>query len=176
VRRSRGRIDAKVDAPPRLFRVLTPSATAVDLGCAYSLEVDPAGGAVLSVELGYVSLEWKHRTSLVPAGAECRTRVDFGPGTPYFRDASRALKDALAKFDFEDGGKTSLAIVLAQARKKDSLTLWHLLFRVDPALRREIYQKTRTLVPPPPSATEDAAIELDRDRLRPWKEEMRATW
>ena len=40
----RGRIRAQIWAPPRYFFVNTPSAVAVDLGCAYTLDVDIAGG------------------------------------------------------------------------------------------------------------------------------------
>src|SRR5205823_4194113 len=42
----RGTVHAKVWAPPRLFFVDTPSATAIDLGCAYTLTVDDAGASV----------------------------------------------------------------------------------------------------------------------------------
>src|SRR5262249_55649171 len=35
-----GRVEATTWAPPRLFIVETPSATAVDLGCKYALEVE----------------------------------------------------------------------------------------------------------------------------------------
>src|SRR5262249_19002297 len=35
----RGRLEARISAPPRIFFVDTPSAQAVDLGCAYTLDV-----------------------------------------------------------------------------------------------------------------------------------------
>ena len=41
----RGAISAKIWAPPRLFFIQTSSALAVDLGCAYTLEVDDSGPA-----------------------------------------------------------------------------------------------------------------------------------
>src|SRR5438445_8558655 len=44
---ARGALHARVLAPPRLFFVDTPSAEAVDLGCAYSLSVDPASRGLL---------------------------------------------------------------------------------------------------------------------------------
>jgi len=46
---ARGRIDAAVDAVPRLFFVETPVGTAIDLGCAYSLETDSLGYGRLHV-------------------------------------------------------------------------------------------------------------------------------
>jgi anti-sigma factor RsiW len=42
---ARGRLYASIVAAPRLFQVETPSAVAIDLGCAYTLEVDEAGGS-----------------------------------------------------------------------------------------------------------------------------------
>jgi ferric-dicitrate binding protein FerR (iron transport regulator) len=52
-----GRIRARVTAPPRLLVVETPSASAVDLGCAYDLTVLPDGSSLLLVQRGEVSLE-----------------------------------------------------------------------------------------------------------------------
>ena len=57
----RGRIDALISAPPRLFLVETVSAVAVDLGCAYTLEIDDAGAGALAVTFGWVSLEREGR-------------------------------------------------------------------------------------------------------------------
>src|SRR5438876_1202274 len=97
----RGRMSARISAPPKLFFVNTPSAVAEDLGCAYTLEVDDAGNSLLRVTLGWVALQLKDRESLVPAGAACATRPGIGPGTPYFEDASELFRTALAKLDFE---------------------------------------------------------------------------
>src|SRR5262249_60943740 len=44
---ARGKVHAAILAPPRLFFVETPSAVAVDLGCAYTLEVAPQASALL---------------------------------------------------------------------------------------------------------------------------------
>src|SRR5207253_7821011 len=88
---ARGRMQARIWAPPRLFFVDTPSAEAVDLGCAYTLAVDDAGGSLLQVTSGYVAFVRDGRESKVPAGAVCVTRPGIGPGTPYFADASEKL-------------------------------------------------------------------------------------
>src|SRR3989441_8341120 len=42
-------IFAQVDAPPRLFFVEMPAGVAVDLGCAYALEVDSSGNGLIHV-------------------------------------------------------------------------------------------------------------------------------
>src|ERR1044072_3026706 len=51
----RGKMSAQISAPPRIFFVDTPSAKAVDLGCAYTLEVDDNGRGLLQVTSGWVA-------------------------------------------------------------------------------------------------------------------------
>src|SRR5262249_40715698 len=151
-----GEVQAKISAPPRLFFVDTPSAEAIDLGCAYTLDVDNSGNGWLHVTAGLVELVLKgRRKSTIPAEAACLTRRGVGPGTPYFEDASPALKDALERFDFagaSQNGSSSLDTVLNEARKRDSLTLWHLLYRVAPTDRARVYDRLAELVPPPEGA------------------------
>jgi ferric-dicitrate binding protein FerR (iron transport regulator) len=173
---SRGTIHAKVDAPPRLFIVGTPAATAVDLGCAYSLDVGEDGGGVLRVTSGWVALEAPGRASLVPAGAMCRTKPGVGPGTPFFEDAAEALRSALSRLDFEGGGAEALRVVLREARARDSLTLWHLLFRVAEGDRRDVYARLRTIAPPPEGVAEGDALGLDEPKLNLWRDALEATW
>src|SRR6266576_4802627 len=120
---ARGKMSAKIWAPPRLFFVDTPSAVAADLGCAYTLEVDDSGAGLLHVTSGWVELQLKDRESMVPAGAACATRTGIGPGTPYFEDASESFRLALAKFDFGPEDKTkaivpALDVLLNQARPR----------------------------------------------------------
>lgn len=135
---TKGAITAKVTAPPRIFVVDTPAATAVDLGCAYHLEVGPDGEtARLRVDLGEVSLEGKGRSAWVPAGAVCDTKRSTGPGTPFAGDAPPALAAALARFDFEGGGRAAAAEALAAARPRDVLSVWHLFRRGDAETRAE---------------------------------------
>jgi FecR-like protein len=176
LRLARGEISARVSAPPRLFFVDTPASTAVDLGCAYTMKADPDGNGLLSVTLGWVSLEWAGREALVPAGANCRTRPKIGPGTPYFDDASQALKDALGSFDFDGGGSSAADAVLAEARVRDTLTLWHLLSRVEGADRQRVYNRIVDLVPLPKGVSPDKALQLDRETLKLWREELAWKW
>ncbi|HEY7336405.1 MAG TPA: FecR domain-containing protein [Bryobacteraceae bacterium] len=176
LRLASGEISASVSAPPRLFFVDTPASTAVDLGCAYTMKADPEGNGLLSVTLGWVSLEWEGREALVPAGASCRTRPKIGPGTPYFDDASQRLEVALAGFDFKRGGEPALDIVLGEARIRDTLTLWHLLSRVDAADRQRVFDRVVALVPLPGAVSRDKALQLDPETLKIWREELAWKW
>ena len=174
---ARGTIYAEVTAPPRLFVVETPSATAVDLGCAYTLEVDSTGASRLRVTAGYVELVWGDRRSIVPLGAMAVTRAGAGPGTPFVEDAPGALRDALTAFDFARGGSPAARAVLRAARAEDAVTLWHLVSRVDPSLRAAVYDRLAALVSPPSGTSRDAALRLDAPTLeRYWQHIRRIQW
>jgi hypothetical protein len=118
---------------------------------------------------------------MVPAGAACATRPGVGPGTPYFDDASQRFRQALAKFDFEpwdnQWSKTStLDIVLHEARPRDTLTLWHLLERVEGSDRARVYDRLAQLGPPPDGVTRDGVLQLNEEMLQAWKDKLANTW
>jgi anti-sigma factor RsiW len=177
---ARGRMSAHIWAPPRLFFVDTPSAVAADLGCAYTLEVDDAGASLLRVTAGWVALQLRDRESIVPAGAACATRPGIGPGTPYFEDASEAFRSALTKLDFESGASNPsgppLKQVLTEARVRDTLTLWHLLYRVNANDRVLVFERMAALAPPPNGVTREGVLQLDEGMLRLWKGELDNIW
>ena len=160
-----GRIDATVDAVPRLFFVETPVGTAIDLGCAYSLETDSLGYGRLHVTRGEVEFATGLRSSRVPLGAMIQTRPTIGPGIPFVDDAPAPLVRALIAFDFERGGARAARNVLTLARAQDAISLWHLLQRVDVSLRGTVYDRLAALVPPPPGVTRRAAIALESGAL-----------
>ncbi len=173
---TRGQIHAKISAPPKLFLVDTASGTAVDLGCEYSLHTDERGSGVLQVTQGWVSFQWKKLGSLVPAGASCRTRPEAGPGAPYFDDASANFKQALANFAAAGFEGTSLDVILADARVRDTLTLWHLLSRADFRDRERIYDSMAALTPVPAGISREKVLSLDPETLTRWKDELAWTW
>jgi hypothetical protein len=165
----RGTIHAYIWAPPTQFVVDTPSAVAVDLGCAYTLHVEPDGSGIIRTTLGWVGFHLNGRDSFIPAGAMCRTRRNVGPDTPYFEDASERFRESLAAFDSAAEGSTrqdvSLSSVLAQSRPKDALTLWHLLSRTSDRNRHLVYHRLADLVPPPTGVTRDGILQLDPHML-----------
>ena len=152
-----GAVAAKVQAIPRLFFIETPVGTAIDLGCAYTLEMDSLGNGQLHVTAGEVEFQGKAGEARVPMGAIVLTRADVGPGIPYVEDASEALKRALAESDVRGS--------LANARPEDAISLWHLLQRVDASQRAAVYDRLAALVPPPPGVTRTAALALDATTL-----------
>jgi hypothetical protein len=172
----RGEIRAKISAPPKLFFVDTASGTAVDLGCEYTLQDDDLGSGVLRVTKGWVSFQWKGLESLVPAGASCRTRPKAGLGIPYFDDAPEKLKQALETFAFEKGGNDALATILSESRKRDTLTLWHLLSRIAAADRGRVFDRIAALTPVPAGVSREQALKLDPQTLTRWREDLAWSW
>lgn len=170
---ARGRLSAMIWAPPRLFFVETPSATAIDLGCAYTLEVDDAGASLLRVTIGYVSLVAAGREAYIPAGAVCETRPRLGPGTPHYADAAPAFRQALRRFDFEpNSDPEALPTILQAAREEDALTLWHLLLRTDAAARSLVYERLARLVPPPSGVTRAGILAGNQTMMDAWWRRM----
>src|ERR1041385_5466312 len=175
----RGKMSARIWAPPRLFFVDTPSAVAADYGCAYTLEVNDQGGSLLRVTSGWVAMETKDRESMVPAGASCETRPGIGPGTAYFDDASPAFRAALAKVDFDPDATVrdaALTSVLDQARPRDTLTLWHLFRRSEGADRERLYDKLTTFVSPPAGVTREGMLRFDEKMMTDWADLLESIW
>ena len=176
---ARGKMSARIWAPPRLFFVDTPSAVAADLGCAYTLSVDDKGDGRLSVTSGWVALQAKERESIVPAGASCETQLGTGPGTPYFDDSTLEFQHALKKLDFDKDPATrreALASTLNNARARDTLTLWHLLPRVNEDDRVRVYDKMESFAAPPAGVTREGVLKLDQNMLHLWRVSLEGSW
>jgi len=93
----------RFSAPPRLVIVETASARAVDLGCAYTLSVDAAGGRRLRVTSGWVALETPDGSVYVPAAprphctAAARPARRSSPTPPRASRALDRLDESLAR-------------------------------------------------------------------------------
>lgn len=142
----RGSLRAVVLAPPRLFLVDTPTATAVDYGCVYTLVVGDDRRSTLRVASGRVALERDGRDVMVPEGAMCEARAGHGVGTPVYEDATEALRDAVQRFDFEGGGPDAITTILAEARPRDAMTLESISERVGDTERARIRSRLGELV------------------------------
>jgi hypothetical protein len=109
--------------------------------------------------------------AFVPAGATCALRRGRGPGTPHFDDVSPALAGGLATLDAdaaEDATTEALAVVLAEARPGDALTLWHLLSRPDRRQAERVYDRLAQLAPPPPGVRRELVLAGDRAARDAW--------
>jgi len=172
----RGTIHAMIWAPPGEFLVGTPSALAVDLGCAYTLQVDDSGAGLLRTRMGWVGFRLNGREAFIPAGAVGETRPGIGPGTPFFEDASAEFRTALREFDFaklsDEERSAQLTIVLEQAHKADALTLWHLLSRANVADRGRVFDRLNGLVAAPSGVTREGIERGEHAMLDAWWNEL----
>jgi hypothetical protein len=169
---TRGTIHARIWAPPKLFYVNTPSATAIDLGCEYTLQVDDSGAGLVRVTVGWVGFEGQGRESFIPQGALGATRPGVGPGTPYYEDAPSGYGEALSILDFAPSGDPRRAaafdLVVSSARRRDALTLWHMLTRGTPGERARVYDRLVVLAPPPQGVDGGEVLAGDRRALDQW--------
>jgi hypothetical protein len=140
-----GSVRAVIWAPPARFGVELPAATAVDLGCIYRLQTNREGDGVLSVEAGWVALQNSRVESFIPAGASAHIDHVRGPGLPVFDDADDAFKSAVRSMEAEPTGR-DLDTLLALARPRDGVTLWHLLQRTDGLERERVARQFADLV------------------------------
>jgi hypothetical protein len=159
----RGMLHAFIWAPPREFVVDTAGARAVDLGCEYTLNVDDAGNGLLKVSLGWVAFQFGGQESFIPAGAECVTHQRTGPAIPYYADSSDGFRTALN--GFERGDDEALGHILAAARPRDGLTLWHLLTRVPEPERGMVFDRFAQLVALPPEVSRAGILHKDAHAL-----------
>jgi len=157
-----GTISARLWAPPSTLSVDTPSATAIDLGCAFVLQADERGVELLRVTSGWVQFQLDNRQAVVPAGAVALARPGVGPGTPFFEDASMPFRLALEQLDFGDRryeNTDALQLVLSEARPKDSVSLLSLFSRVSPSGRGVVFDRVSQFVSPPSGFTREQAVD-----------------
>jgi hypothetical protein len=147
----------------RIFFVDTASSTAVDLGCEY-LAVDGAATACRVITSSCRS----RRLALalfVPAGGEYQ--ADAGPGgaTSATTWALRRWPDSLRT----PAGRSERALV---ATDRDTLTLWHLLSRVDAP--RAVFDRLAVV---PATAAEQVGDPGRRPAaLERWRDDLENSW
>ena len=150
-RLQRGRLWARIWAPPGTFGVATPASDVFDLGCEFLLQAHADGSGSLTVRSGWVQVENAWREVLVPEGA----RVEFGvrgePGIPYDLGASPAFVAALRELHAqgrraEPDGAAARALVAA-SRPQDAISLLYLLQFHPPLAAGPVYDRMVQIMP-----------------------------
>lgn len=144
---SRGRIGVRVVAPPFVLVVRTPAGLVIDLGCAFDLEVDPAGTARVSVTSGSIELENPHGATRVPAGARSEMTGSRAPFAPVYADAAPGFEAAVRALERGEAGRDVTVTTLA--RERDVVTLLVLASRASGDVRAGLVQRAAALSPPP---------------------------
>lgn len=169
---ARGTLHATITAPPRLFVVDTPAAKATDMGCIYTLSVEPDGATLLKVGVGWVELSGRQGLTRVSAGLECRTSADGRVGFPR-AIASSLTQEQLAAFDPAAAGDAELDSLLTACDQVDGVTLWHILQRVPEADRAKVLDRLAALHPTPTEAPRERTLALDHAALEAWWNQLR---
>lgn len=169
VKLERGALEATIRGRPRSFAIQTPAGTVVDLGCAFFLEIDEEGHGKVRVTEGSVEIhDPRGHRAFVPAGAA----VELGPedGIPYFEDAPEALHGVAAV------SEQALVAAMSAVHPSDSLTLFHLLGRVDDEARGLLIVRLQELVPLPEGVDEEDVLALEPSALAAWEARLREEW
>jgi hypothetical protein len=172
-----GTIMVHLWAPPFSLAIDTPSAALFDLGCAFTLHVEPNGYGTVHVTSGWVQFETSAGSTVVPAGAEATTRPGLGPGTAYFSDAGPEFKTAIAAFDSnpEDSEVRTRTIetILATARARDAFTLLSLLKQLSREQRPPVVDRLAAFVPIPAGYAREDVINLRMDAMDAYWDTLR---
>ena len=89
------------------------------------------------------------------------------------------LRESLRTVDFNPDAavrSSALTWVLDQSRPRDTLTLWHLLARVNGEDRVRVYERMASLAPPPAGVTREGVLHLDQKMLDAWRDDLESTW
>ncbi len=177
LRLTRGTIEAAItlEARPRMFQVETPATTCVDLGCHYTLTVEPDGSTFVHVDFGQVAFVDGGRETWIPDGASCRAWPARGSGTPRWDDAPAdllAAVDALDRAAPELRSAPASAAIRACSRKRDALTLWHLAHDRDPQVADAAWSALIELVGAPEGVDQPRAPGAEER----WKERLWWAW
>ncbi|MCB1049699.1 MAG: hypothetical protein H6510_08120 [Acidobacteria bacterium] len=170
-----GSLTAVIEAPPRLFFVQTPAVLAVDLGCVYDLQVVDTEWTELIVRVGRVSMQGPHFSSEVPANARCRASKSRGPQVPIYLDAPFEFVAALTNWEASQR-LADLDQVLAKARPRDGMSLWHLIARTQGEARQQVVDFMIDMFPMPEPVTRSALLSADPKTLEAWQAQMEWDW
>jgi hypothetical protein len=172
----RGRIAARLWSPPFTFGFSTPAADAFDVGCAFTMDVDERGAAIVRVSSGWVEFESTNGQQLIPQGTLAVAEPNRGVGTAHYDEATVAFKRALHAFDFgvlaPSDRRVTLDILFADARPDDVYTLLQLAQRLTPDERGAMYDRATRLRPPPREVTRSRITTGDGAALDVWRHSL----
>ncbi len=167
-----GKITANTPGSPQMLSVITPSASALDLGSNYSVEVDKDGSSFFSVVSGSIIINSDGQKEVLPAGVACKTVKDREPGTPYRINAGKEFKAALSKLDSGNTTDKVLETLLNNAGREDAVSLWYLLRDAGPDEIKPIYNRLADLVKPPDGVTYEGIKAKNNNMLLKWWDKL----
>jgi hypothetical protein len=171
----RGEVHARIWAKPRFFEVATTRVRAVDLGCIYTLRVDERGAASLEVYYGAVELAGPQGSTFVPGGNAAVTDSS-GQSVPWPLTSTPAFRTAAMVLSSGTPDSLALAALLGGADPRATITLWHLLPRVDVSMRTALVAGLAAIVAPPAGVSLSRVANLDANAMAAWEAALRPGW
>jgi hypothetical protein len=111
--------------------------------------------------------------ALVTQGASCAIGQK-GPGTPLDDGASSVLRAAADALDA--GQASAFDRLLAATTDRDTLTLWHVMRRIDPEERGRAYDRLARFAPPPKGAPREAVVRGEHEAIAAYREVLAPLW
>ncbi len=171
-RLQRGRLWARIWAPPGAFGVSTPAGDVFDLGCEFLLQANDDGSGSLTVRSGWVQVENGWREVLVPEGARVEFAARGKPGIPYDLGASPAFVAALRELHAQGGGADPEGAVaralVAASRPQDAISLLYLLQFHPSLVDGPVFDRMAELMPAEARVNREDLRARGRDALAPW--------
>lgn len=171
-RLQRGRLWARIWAPPGAFGVSTPAGEVFDLGCEFVLQAHEDGSGTLTVRSGWVQIDNAWREVLVPEGARVELGARGEPGIPYDLGASPEFVAALRELHALGRGAEPDGIVarrlVAASRPQDAISLLYLL-QFHPSLAAgPVYDRMAQIMPAEARVSRDDLRLRGAAALSPW--------
>ncbi|MGE0479002.1 MAG: FecR family protein [Phycisphaerae bacterium] len=171
---ARGVLDVDVKVEPRRLVIETPAGEVTDLGCRFRVRVAADDVVTVSVSEGAVELAGGGRVAFVAKSMSCVAQPGRGARAPLLDDAPAELAAAVARLFAEPLDLAALPAVLANARERDGLTLWHVLRWTPPDVRPRVYERLIELVPPPNDIRVEDVLELNEYAIECWRKRLQS--
>lgn len=167
-----GKISAKTWSPPDFFKIEIPAGEVIDLGSAFSIEVEADNSSEIQVSSGWVAFKTVNGKIILPPGMVCTLNKNGSPEIPYYVNASPEFKNALLKYEPGNKNKQTLKNILSNARKSDDISLWYLLKVSSPDEKKMIYDRLAEFVIPPDNVNFNGILNSDVSMLMSWWEKL----
>ena len=143
-----------------------------DRGGEFNVSIDDKENARIFVKYGYVEIQKNQEIIYLNENYNCEIKFGFKIGTPYHEDASEALKEEVANFDYRNGGENSIEKIMELASERDMLTLLSLIPKSSQLKRQLLFQAIVNKYPPPETVTRMGIIKGDSQLLYLWWQEI----
>ncbi|MBT8378881.1 MAG: sigma-70 family RNA polymerase sigma factor [Ignavibacteria bacterium] len=169
----KGKIKVDCSGAEEFFNLQIPESiiSGYYLGSIYSVELNADKSGQVFVDNGWITITNNDKEIIAATNHYVDFNATFGLSVPYNKNAATDFADAVKEFLYT---KSELYVerIVSLAEKRDALTLWNLFNIVSPSKRLLVYSTLNSLIPHPPSVTNDDVLNLDKLKLQIWLEEI----